>query len=132
MTKTDGRVRLHLKAPLIYLRDQRGKLHQCHGPRMLPEWALWDDAQVKHLLDHDMVELVDAAGQPTDPGRVVECLSVICGLGLPQDAGRPRVAEALRREGFRYSNDAISKALRLFKSNWKVGDPCPWEPGGDA
>ncbi len=37
---------------------------------------------------------------PADPGRVVKCLNVICGLGLPTDVGRPGVAEALLRAAF--------------------------------
>jgi hypothetical protein len=61
---------------------------------------------------------------PADPGRVVRCLIVICGLGLPMDTGWPRVAEARSTQRFRFSSESISKATKLVREDdWKVGEP---------
>jgi hypothetical protein len=119
--KTPTRLKTSAGVSLLRLQDQKGRLHDFYGPnRVLPQWTLWSSEQVYHLLDNGLVELTDEAGEPQDPGRVKECASTIIALGLA-GAGRPRAGDALRGNGFRYSNETISAALRLLK-----------EPKGEA
>ncbi|MDI3314495.1 MAG: hypothetical protein QJR12_09500 [Mycobacterium sp.] len=137
MTETDDfKLLIHPDArfrstcALLRVADHRGRLHDFYGPgRLLPQWVAHDAEQIRRLLDHGLVEVCDAAGRPTDPGRVIECLSALSAVGVPLGCGRPRAADMLRRNGFRYSNDAIAKALTLFNSDppWRAGDPFPWE-----
>jgi hypothetical protein len=83
----------------------------------------WDVGQVKHFLELGLWEACDDAGVATDPGRVWECLSAMS--DLPEDAGAPRVRDALREQGLRFSNETICKAIALRKSSLKYGDEEP-------
>jgi hypothetical protein len=121
-----GQTRFRVKpgVPLVRIKNPEGRYEDFYGEtKVLPRWASTDEDQVRHLLDLSLIECCDDAGQPTDPGRVVECLSVLISVGVPEDAGRPRAADMLRRENFRYSNETISAAIKLRKSGWKFGEP---------
>jgi hypothetical protein len=80
----------------------------------------WDVGQVKRFLELQLWEACDDLGVPTDPGRTWECLSAMS--DLPEDAGAPRVREALRAQGLRFSNETIAKAVALRKSNARYGE----------
>ena len=122
--EVNGEVRFRSLVNLVRIRDPKGKLKDFYDKgRILPDWAAHDDDQVRRFLDHGLIELVDAGGTPPDPGRVVECLSALISCGVPLGAGRPRAAAILRGEGMRYSNETVSKALKLFNSDWKLGEP---------
>jgi hypothetical protein len=126
--ETKGHVRLRVTPGIILLRimDDRGRLQDFYnrGGSILPEWADHDQKQVLHFMRLGMVELCDDAAVPTDPGRVIECLSALICAGVPLGAGRPRAAEMLRADnGLHYSNETVSKAIKLFNSEWKFGLP---------
>src|SRR5271155_1826921 len=79
-----------------------GKRLDIYGPhRPVPAGAMTDD-QIKHLLDHGLIEHADDKGRP-DHLRVDECLSaIICVIADEPGCekwGRPRIAEALRAAG---------------------------------
>lgn len=125
---TKGHVRLRIApgVPLVRLKNPQGKLrdHYAHlGSALLPEWADHDPVQLRHLLDHGLVELADDAGRAADPGRAWECLSALIACDVPEDAGAPRARETLRRNGLPYSNEAICEAIRLRKSGAKYQPP---------
>ncbi|WP_375489068.1 hypothetical protein [uncultured Mycobacterium sp.] len=124
-----GSVRLKVKdgVALVRVADPSGKLHEFYThygqPAILPPWATHDDSQVRHLLDNELVELVDEQGRALDPGRVWECVSALVAVGLPADAGGERAREALRRNGLHYRNQTICEAVRLRKSHAKYEAP---------
>lgn len=104
---------------------QGGKSLDVYGPgHPVPASALSDPKLRNHLLDKGLIVHVDDRGNP-DKGRAIECLTAIIASGAEQGWGRPRVAERLRSEGFRYQNKTIGIAIRLFNSDWKLGDPIP-------
>ncbi|MBO0883099.1 MAG: hypothetical protein J2P17_22745, partial [Mycobacterium sp.] len=126
----ETRFRSRIGAPLIRIADKHGKLHDFYGQgRILPEWVAHDPEQVMRYLDLGLIEPCDAGGRPTDTDRAIECLTALIACSVPEHAGRPRAADILRRNGLRYSNGTISKALRLLRSDWKLGEPVPWETG---
>lgn len=109
--------------PFLRVRNAERKLidfyaGQHSGP--LPTWVTHDVEQVKHFLELGLWETCDDLGVPTDPGRVWECLSAMS--DIPEDAGAPRVREALREQGLRFSNETICKAIALRKSSLKYGE----------
>jgi hypothetical protein len=71
-------------------------------------------------LELGLWECCDDAGRATDPGRVWECLSAMS--DIPEDAGAPRVREALRAQGLRFGNATICKAIALRKSSLRYGE----------
>lgn len=81
--------------------------------------------RIKRLLDSGLIEMTDAGWNPTDPHRVIECWCALVSFDVPKDAGRPRAAEILRGHGCRYSNATIGAAVKLYNSDWKLGDPLP-------
>ncbi|MBS4730066.1 hypothetical protein MSM1_17555 [Mycobacterium sp. SM1] len=127
------RIRIKQGVPSLRLKAPNGRLVDFPGSGApLPRWAAWDAAQTRRMLDLGLIEYCDNDGRPTDPERVVECLSAIEALGVPVSAGRPRAAEALRRAGARFSNETIGKAVLLRKSGWKAGQPFPWDREQEA
>ena len=110
---------------LRILTPRGGKCLDIYGPgRPVPANALSDPKIREHLLDKGLIVHVDERGN-ADKHRAVECLSAIIATDCEQGWGRPRVAERLRSQGFKYSNQAISLAVRMFNSDWKLGDPLP-------
>jgi len=120
-----GHVRLRIRpgVPMVRIADQGGRLQDFYGEKLLPPWAIHSDEQTKHMLDHGLVELADDAGNATDPGRLIECVSALISAGVAPGMGRPRAAELVRAAGGRYSNETLSGALKLFNSDWKYPEP---------
>lgn len=113
-------VQIRVIAPLVRIKDQRGYLREFRQGGTMPNEFTHDLVPILHHLRH---RLIDEKGQPADPGRVWECFSALTAVGVPEDAGRPRAADALREAGFHFSNETISKALALFKRDVVYGDP---------
>jgi hypothetical protein len=110
---------------LRIMNPKGGKSLDIYGPgHPVPASALSDPKIREHLLDKRFIEHVDDRGN-ADKYRAVECLSAIIASGCEMGWGRPRVAERLRAEGFRFQNRTIGIAIRLFNSEWKLGDPIP-------
>ena len=96
-----------------------GKRLDIYGPhKPIPHGALTDE-QVRHLLDHGMIEHTDGKGN-IDHLRVDEALSVIiCCIAEEEGSeswGRPRIAEAVRRAGYRFSNETLGLAIKRWHS----------------
>lgn len=135
MTKTGQplapftRFRTGAAVGLLRLENPKGgPVLDLYGPgRLLPESVVkWLDAdRIKHLLDRGLIEFCDNSGTPSDPGRVIECWGVLVSFNVPKDAGRPRVADILHRNGCHYSNETLSRAIALYRSDWKLGDEVP-------
>jgi len=94
-----------------------GKRHDIYGPhKPIPADAL-TDALAQHLLDHGLIERVTANGV-VDHLRVDECLSaIICTIADAEGSeswGRPRIAEAVRRSGYSFSNDTLGRAIKRW------------------
>ena len=101
-----------------------GRRLDIYGPgRPVPQGVL-SKTQERHYLEKNMIVAVDEHGNP-DKYRAVECLSAIIAADCEVGWGRPRIAERLRSQGFKYGNQTISIAVRLFDSDWKLGDPIP-------
>lgn len=105
-----------------------GKVLDIYGPgRPVPAGALTPQT-AQHYLNKGLIEHTDEHGNG-DKHRAIECLSAIIASDCEQGWGRPRVAERLRSQGFAYGNKAISIAIKMFNSEWKLGDPIPSERG---
>ncbi|KMV23261.1 hypothetical protein ACT16_06110 [Mycobacterium heckeshornense] len=108
--------------------DKNGKLHEVRGVGTpLPRWFPANEAHLRLMLQNGLIAAVDADGRP-DHDRIVECLSALSAVGVPVGCGRPRARDLLARHDLHYSNDTLSKALRLYGSDWKLGEPYPWSP----
>ena len=123
MSRPTLRLRIMPGVPFLRVKNAEGRLvdfytHTNPGP--LPQWVTHDPEQVKRFLELGLWEACDDLGQPTDPGRVWECLSAMS--DLPLDSGAPRVRDALRAQGLRFSNETICKAIALRKTSLKYGD----------
>lgn len=94
-----------------------GKVLDLYGAGLpIPQGAM-TEAQIKHYLEHGLIEHTDGKGN-VDRYRVDECLSAIicCIADEPgcESWGRPRIAEAVRRAGFKFSTETLSRAIRRF------------------
>lgn len=121
-------IRFRSCVSLVRIKDREGRLQDLYGEgKVLPPWVAHDPEQVARFVARGLIEPCDLAGKPTDPGRIIECLSALSACGVPRHAGRPRAANMLRSEGLHYSNETISQALLLHKSDdWKYPAPFPW------
>jgi hypothetical protein len=108
---------------MLRVADPAGKLHDFAGGQILPAWGTHSDEQVQHLLSHNLVEVSDAAGRSLDPDRRWECLSALISLDVPEDAGAPRARDALRSNGFHYSNATVCASVAIRKSGEKFEPP---------
>ena len=107
-----------------------GKVRDFFGPgRPVPASAM-TDAQRDHYLRVGLIEHCDDRGH-VDKWRCEEALSVIITCIANEEGseswGRPRIAEAVRRAGFAFSNKTLSIAVKMWRSDWKLGDPLPSE-----
>ena len=98
-------------------------------PDRIVQKLMREPKTLEHLLAKGLVAYTDGKGH-VDTGRCIECLSVIILLCADEEGsetwGRPRIAERLRANGYSYSNEAMSTAIRMFKNpEWKSGDPIP-------
>jgi hypothetical protein len=109
---------------LRILNPRGGRVVDLYGPHRAVPAGLLTPKTAEHYLDHGMIEHVDAEGR-ADKGRYVEILSAIIACDCEKDWGRPRIAERLRANGFKYNNRAISVAVKMWHSDWKLGDPIP-------
>jgi hypothetical protein len=106
-----------------------GKVTDIFGAgRPVPPSALSDPKVRQHLLDHGLIEACDDKGV-VDRYRCVEALSAIICTDCEVGWGRPRIAERLRSQGFGYSNRTLGIAIKMFNSDWVLGDPLPSERG---
>jgi hypothetical protein len=117
---------------LPILRPGGGKRLDIYGPGKPVPASAMTDAQVAHFLDKGLIEHVDAHGN-VDKWRCVEALTAIIACCADEEGseswGRPRIAEAVRRKGFKFQNRTLGIAIKMFKSDWKSGDPLPSERG---
>ncbi len=124
-----GHIRLKLRDGIVFsrIKDAKGLNRDYYTPgQILPEWADHDIDQAAHLIAKGILEPCDDRGVPTDPGRVIYCVSALICVGVEPGQGRPRASELLRANNLHFSNDTLSKALRCFNDeNWKAGDPIP-------
>jgi hypothetical protein len=128
IVEKQGHIRLKVckGVALCRIKDPGGKYRDYYSPgQILPEWADHDEKQVAHFIRMGIIEPCDRAGVPTDPGRIIECVSCLITSGVEPGNGRPRASALLRSNGFHFSNETISKAVKCFNSNWVVGDPIP-------
>jgi hypothetical protein len=106
-----------------------GKVLDIYGAgRPVPASAVSDPKVRQHLLDKGLIEHVDDRGN-VDKWRCVEALTAIIATDCEVGWGRPRIAEHLRSQGFKYSNRTLGIAIRMFNSDWTLGDPLPSERG---
>jgi hypothetical protein len=96
-----------------------GRVRDFYGKGVPVPASAMTEKQTQHYLDHGLIERADAHGRP-DHLRVDECLSAIicCIADEPgcEDWGRPRIAEAVRRAGFSFSNETLSRAIKRWKN----------------
>jgi len=96
-----------------------GKRLDIYGPhRPVPAGAMTAE-QIRHLLEHGLIEHADADGRP-DHLRVDEALSVIIACIADEEGceswGRPRIADAVRHAGYRFSNETLGLAIKRWHS----------------
>jgi hypothetical protein len=108
-----------------------GKVHDIFGAGVpVPAHVLRDEKHVEHLLRHGLIERSDGKGH-VDKWRCEEALSaIICCCADDEGSeswGRPRIAERLRANGFAFSNKTLSIAVKMWRGDWKLGDPLPSE-----
>ncbi|SIE28470.1 Uncharacterised protein [Mycobacteroides abscessus subsp. abscessus] len=114
--------------PMVRYADGTGKMFDFYNltagaPVVLPGWAVYrvPPQQVQHFLDMGLLEFCDADGNPTDPGRVWECASALVAVDCRPDSGAERARQALRSNGFAFSNETIAKAVAVRKAGLKYG-----------
>jgi hypothetical protein len=113
---------------LPILNPRGGKRLDIYGAgKPIPQGAMTDE-QIKHWLDKGLIEHTDGKGN-VDRYRVVECLSAIIACCADEEGsetwGRPRIAERLRSQGFAFQNKTLGIAIRMWRGDWKSGDPIP-------
>lgn len=105
---------------LLPIQNPRGgRRLDIYGPgRPVPQGVLTEQ-QVNHFLAHNLIERVDDKGN-VDRYRVGEALSAIIACCADEEGsenwGRPRIAERLRANGFAFSNQTISLAIKRWQN----------------
>jgi len=81
--------------------------------------GLLTEAQIQHFLAHSLIARSDGKGH-VDHGREDEALCAVIACCADEEGseswGRPRIAERLRANGYAFSNDTLSRAIKRFKN----------------